>query len=114
MSNFKHNGENKGKVVYSKEILKSVIGLSVSEVEGVKVNYVNGDKEKLDGIKLTTDGDKISVDVTVDMFYGYNLPEVAYFIQQNIKHKVETMTKYKISTVDVHVDNVLFKEESAK
>lgn len=106
------NGNESGKVVYNEEILKSIVGLSVANTEGVKVKYKNKDKEQLDGVKITVKPDGIYVDVTVDMFYGSNIPEISYFIQQSIKHNVETMSKYKIVSVDVHVDNVVFKEEA--
>lgn len=103
--------KDNGKVVYNEEILKSIVGLSVANTEGVKVKYKGKDKESLDGVKITIKPDGIYVDVIVDMFYGVNIPEVSYFIQQSIKHNVETMSKYKIVKVDVHVDNVVFKEE---
>ena len=101
-----------GKVVYNEDILKSIVGLSVSNTEGVKVKYKNVKKEKLDGIKINVKPDGIYVDVMVDVYYGANIPEVSYFIQQSIKHNVETMSKYKIQAVDVHVDDVVFKEET--
>lgn len=118
MSLYKHykkeDNDNNGKVAYNEDILKSIVGLSVSSVEGVKVKYKGNDKSKLEGVKIISDKDNISVDVTVDMYYGYNIPEVAYFIQQSIKHNVETMSKFRIVKVDVHVDSVEFNEEASK
>ena len=38
------------------------------------------------------------------------MPEIAYGIQQTIKQMVESMTKYKIAKVDVHVQSVVFPE----
>ena len=48
-----------------------------------------------------------SVDVSVIAHYGYSVPELAYRIQQNIKQMVESMTKYKIAKVDIHVQSVV-------
>jgi len=110
----KGKNSTQGKVAYNEDILISIVGLSVSGVEGVKVRYKNNDKSKLEGVKIVTDKDGIHVDVTVDLFYGYNIPEVAYFIQQNIKHNVESMSKFKIASVDVHVESVEFNEEANK
>ena len=56
------------------------------------------------------------VDVSVIAHYGYSVPELAFRIQQNIKQMVESMTKYKIAKVDIHVQSVVFdqpKEEPA-
>ena len=42
---FKKDEENcKGKVAYNEDILISIVGLSISSVEGVKVKYKNNDK----------------------------------------------------------------------
>ncbi len=118
MSLYKHykkaDDNCKGKVAYNEDILISIVGLSISGVEGVKVKYKNNDKSKLEGVKIISDKDGIQVDVTVDMYYGYNIPEVAYFIQQSIKHNVESMSKFKIASVDVHVDSVEFHDEANK
>ena len=112
---FKKSAENcKGKVAYNEDILISIVGLSISSVDGVKVKYKKNDKSKLEGVKILSDKDGIHVDVTVDLYYGYNIPEVAYFIQQNIKHNVESMSKFKIASVDVHVDSVEFNDEANK
>ena len=112
---YKKSDDNcKGKVAYNEDILISIVGLSVSSVEGVKVKYKKNNNTKLEGVKIISDKDGIHVDVTVDMYYGYNIPEVAYFIQQNIKHNVETMSKFKIASVDVHIDSVEFHEEGNK
>ena len=48
------------------------------------------------------------MDISVIAYYGYKVPELAFRIQQNIKQMVESMTKYKIAKVDVHVTSVIF------
>jgi uncharacterized alkaline shock family protein YloU len=56
--------------------------------------------------------DGIYADVSVIVKYGYNVPELAYRIQQSIKQRVETMTNYKVVKVDVHIQDVVFEELS--
>ncbi|MBO6262644.1 MAG: Asp23/Gls24 family envelope stress response protein [Clostridia bacterium] len=55
----------------------------------------------------------MNVSVIVNIYYGYSIPDVAYNIQQNIKHSVESMSKYKIGNIDVKVNGVIFPDESA-
>ena len=57
--------------------------------------------------------DVVSIDVTVDVIYGYSVPDVAFDIQQCVRHNVESMSKYKVDKVDVHVNSVAFEEEQA-
>ena len=51
------------------------------------------------------------MNVSVEVYYGYSIPDVVYNIQKNIKHSVESMSKYKIGNVDVKVEGVLFSED---
>ena len=101
-----------GKVTYNAGIVKGIVVLAVSKVQGVSLKK-DGKKEKLDYIKVNFNGDVITVDVTVDFMFGYNVPDVAFDIQESVKHNVEDVSKYKVSSVDVHFDNVFFSENLA-
>lgn len=78
---------------------------SLRETEGIELV-----PSKSKGIKLSFEKEGVFVDISVIAHYGYNVPEIAYGIQQTIKQMVESMTKYKIAKVDVHVQSVVFPE----
>lgn len=105
MSNFRFNLNDKqnGKVVYNAGIVNGIVALAVEEVEGTTL--VSGKKR---GISLFLEKDGIYADVSVIVKYGYNVPELAYRIQQSVKQNVETMTRYKVAKVDVHIQDVVF------
>ena len=107
MSNYKFNSNDKqnGKVFYNAGIVKEIVALAVEEVEGKTL--VSGKKR---GISLYFEKDGIYADVCVMVKYGYNVPELAYRIQQSVKQRVETMTNYKVVKVDVHIQDVVFAE----
>lgn len=108
MATKKGHSTPSGKVVYNSSIVRSIIELAVPKVEGVAINTAGSSK---DSIILEFSGEfNVSVDVTVSVSYGYNIPDVAYNIQQSIKHNVEAMSEYKVDTIDVHVVNVIFDE----
>lgn len=99
------NGQN-GKVSYNTGIISGIVALAVTEVEGVAL--VPGKKK---GIRLYFEKDGVFADVSVVVNYGYNIPELAFRIQQAIKHNVESMTKYRVAKVDVHIQGVDFVSE---
>ena len=105
MSNFRFNLNDKqnGKAVYNAGIVNGIVALAVEEVEGTTL--VSGKKR---GISLFLEKDGIYADVSVIVKYGYNVPELAYRIQQSVKQNVETMTRYKVAKVDVHIQDVVF------
>jgi uncharacterized alkaline shock family protein YloU len=106
MANLKLDAEEKsGKVVYNAGIVRGIVALAINEVEGAQP--LSGKKS---GISLYNEKDGIYADVSVIVKYGYDIPELAYRIQRSIKQNVETMTKYKVAKVDVHVQDVIFEE----
>ena len=108
MSNFKltSNDKQKGKIVYNAGIVRNIVELAVAEVEGTVPA-----QGKKGGISLFLEKDGIYVDVSVVVKYGYNVPELAYRIQQSVKQSVENMTHFKVVQVDVHIQDVVFDGE---
>ncbi len=112
MAIYKRTGEErKGKVTYNAGIVKGIVVLAVSDVQGVALK--NDNKEKLNLTKVTFNEDVVSIDITVDVIYGYSVPDVAFDIQQCVRHNLESMSKYKVDKVDVHIDSVVFEENHA-
>ena len=104
MSNVRLNPEDKdGKVVYNAGIVRGIVALAINEVEGAQP--LSGKKR---GISLYIEKDGVYVDVSVAVQYGYNVPELAYRIQQTVKQSVENMTHFKVAEVDVHILDVVF------
>lgn len=111
MSNYKFNSnaKSKGKVVYNAGIINGIVALAINEVEGVQL--VSGKRR---GIALYIEKDGVYADVSVSVHYGHNVPELAYRIQQSIKQNVESMTRYTVAKVDVHIQDVVFDELPVK
>lgn len=107
MSKFRFNPNDKqnGKVVYNAGILNGIVALAVEEVEGTVL--ISGKRR---GISLFIEKDGIYADVSVIVKYGYNVPELAYRIQQSVKQNVENMTRYRVAKVDVHIQDVVFSD----
>ena len=111
MPNYNTNeSELNGKVTYNASIVKGIVALAVTDVNGVSLRKI-GNSDNFELIKLSFNDDDVDVDVSVDIEYGYNVPDVAYEIQQSVKRNVESMTKYKVKTVDVHFEGVSFPND---
>ena len=96
--------EKSGKVVYNAGIVRGIVALAIGEVDGASA--LSGQKQ---GINLYIDKDGIYVDVSIVVKYGYDVPTLAYRVQQSIKQNVENMTKYKVIKVNIHVQDILFE-----
>ncbi len=111
MASIKYNPNNgqKGKITYNEDIVNGIVMLSLQETEGIE--FV---PSKSKGIKLHFEKEGVYADVSVIAHYGYIVPELAFRIQQKIKQMVESMTRYKVAKVDVHVQSVLFPEPTTQ
>ena len=107
MSNFKLTTDDKqsGKTIYNAGIVHNIVALAIAEVEGTVPNT-----DKKNGISLYIEKDGVYADVSVIVKYGYNIPELAYRIQQTVKQSVENMTRFKVAEVDVHIQDVVFMD----
>ena len=93
MASIKYNPNGqKGRITYNSDIVSGIVVLSLQETEGIELV-----PSKSKGIKLCFEKEGIFADISVIAHYGYNVPELAYRIQQTIKQMVESMTKYKIA-----------------
>ena len=107
MSNFRLTSDSKqsGKTVYNAGIIEDIVALAIAEVEGTLPS-----QSKRNGISLYLEKDGVYADVSVVVKYGYNIPELAYRIQQSVKQSVENMTRFRVAEVDVHIQDVVFCE----
>lgn len=96
------NGQ-KGKISYNADIVSGIVVLSLQEAEGIELV-----PSKSKGIKICFEKEGIFADISVIAHYGYSVPELAYSIQQTVKQMVESMTKFKIAKIDVHIQSVVF------
>ena len=110
MAHIRHDptSTQKGKVTYNSGIVSGIVALAINEVDGVTLLNT-----KNKGIKLNFDKQGIIADISVKVDSSYNVSSLAFRIQQSIKHNVESMTKYKVAKVDVHIQDVNFPENSA-
>ena len=104
MASIKYNPNGqKGRVTYNSDIVSGIVALSLQETEGIELV-----PSKNKGIKVCFEKEGVFVDISVIAHYGYKVPVLAFRIQQTIKQMVESMTKYKIAKIDVHITSVVF------
>ena len=65
-----------------------------------------------EGVKISYDNqDNMTVDVYLNVIYGYNVSEIAYRVQENIKNSLSAMIDIDINKINVHVLDVEFPKE---
>lgn len=109
----------KGNVTYGSNIVLSVINLATKEIAGVS-SIVTKFSSVLkrwfsnnyyEGVKITYNKNAMNVDVYINVCFGYNVTEVAYRVQENIKNSLSGMIDIKINRINVHVLGVEFPKD---
>ena len=113
------NKPAKGRVTYDRNIVLSVINLAAKEIAGVSGLVANFGSVLMrwfsnnyyEGVKISYINDSVNIDVYLDVYYGYNVSEIAYRVQENIKNSLASMIEMKIDRINVHVLGVDFPKE---
>ncbi len=105
-----------GNISISNKAIARVVGHSALEcygiVETVSRRFSDSlleliKKEKMaKGVKITTSGDRIYIDVYVIIKFGVSISAVAESLKQTVKYNVEKFTGMIVNTVNVNIMGV--------
>ena len=110
--------ETKDNVTYKKHVVMSIVSLATQEINGIasisrkSVSMIRSalNKNINRGIIVDFNNNNAKIDVFVNVKFGFSVKDVAFRVQENIKASVESMTEYKVESVNVHVVGVNFSE----
>lgn len=69
--------------------------------------FVTEDSTKFTGIKITNFDQGIQIELHILIYYGSNIPQLCYEIQQRVKEFIESEIEVKILSIDITVDGVI-------
>ena len=114
-TNMKIREDKLGEVRIADDVVAIIAALAAMEVEGVTSmngNITNeivsrlGRNNLSKGIKLNVDGNRITIDVAINIGYGYEIPKVSQAVQEKVISAVENMTGLEVPAVNVRIANV--------
>lgn len=104
-----------GQVQIADEVVLIIAGLAATEVKGISSMAGNitedmisrlGKKNLSKGVRVDILDGVVSVEVAVNMDYGYSIPDTCKKVQEKVKTAIESMTGLEVSEVNVHVASV--------
>ena len=113
-----------GSIQISEDVVASVTGMAVLEVEGVcglsssigtDIAEMLGMKTLSKGVRLsTTETGALRIDCDVVSKFGQNIFELAKNVQDNVKSSVESVTGLRVAEVNVTVCGIALPKDSKK
>ncbi|MDO4540816.1 MAG: Asp23/Gls24 family envelope stress response protein, partial [Syntrophomonadaceae bacterium] len=102
-----------GIVRIADEVVSTVAGMAVADVEGVAAMSGGGwgtdlverlgKKNYGKGIKVEVGEDSTSLDIYLVVEFGYAIPQLAESVQKEVKLAIESMIGLKVSHINIHV-----------
>lgn len=104
-----------GNIRIHKNVVASIASIAAVEIEGVK--RIGGDfrsgileligKKSLMAIKVDFEkNDEIRLEVPLVIKYGFNIPDIANRVQENIRSALEKMTNLSIKYINVNIQSI--------
>ncbi len=82
-----------------------IVGMATVSMKDGLVRLLKKDSLK-NGIQVTVEDNKISLDFHVIVAYGVSISAVADNLINNVKYKVEAFTGMEIEKIDIYVEGV--------
>ncbi|MCK9594689.1 MAG: Asp23/Gls24 family envelope stress response protein [Candidatus Omnitrophica bacterium] len=113
-----HNDESRndyGLVKIHRNVISSISAIASSEVDGVKCVGKNLKSRFFEllgrrspsTIRVEFDkNDEVWVLIPIVIKYGYNIPEVAGKVQENVRNSLEKMTNLSIKDININVKSI--------
>lgn len=104
-----------GIIKIHKNVIASIASIAALEIEGIK--RIGGDlksgiieligKKYLSSVRVEINkSEEVDVEIPVVVKYGYNVPEVANRVQENVRNSLEKMTNLAIKEVNIKVQGI--------
>lgn len=106
---------NCGEVVIADEVVAVIAGLAAMEVDGVASMAGDATKELISkigrktlskGVKVDILEGVVTIAITLNLKYGFNIMAVSAKVQEKVKAAVENMTGLTVADVNVRVAGI--------
>lgn len=113
-------GENYGNLKISENVIETIAKLAALEVEGVvsiceTPSGIKGlialAQQPKRGISIDLSDEIATINISVNVKMGVNVPKVSEKLQENIKSSVQNMTSITVSKVNVYIADVEFENK---
>ncbi|WLD75517.1 Asp23/Gls24 family envelope stress response protein [Mogibacterium neglectum] len=113
MSNF--NTSN-GNITIDDQVIVGYITDEIHKIKGVSKmissisdsfsKNIFGRDSGMNGVRISRNGDNISINLHIIVYYGYNIPQLSYEIQSAVKTAIEEFTGLKVDAVNISVEGI--------
>lgn len=118
-----YEDDTKGTVQISDDVLSVISALAATEPEGIASirDGLSGDqitrssmKSLAKSVKVTVQDGKVTIQLVLNMKYGYSIPQTTRQVQERVKEVVENMTGLEVCHVHVSIADIAVENSKKK
>lgn len=116
MKSYSSEQNQMGSIKYNEDVLKTMVGMALNEVEGVAGfegkggGGILGRRNFSHISKISVDDKKVIIELSIVASYGLDLREKAREVQQKVRSTIESMTDLQIGAINITVAGLEFHE----
>ena len=108
-----------GQIVIADEIVAIIAGIAATEVKGVDSMYGGwsgeiisrmGIRDLSKGVSISIEDGHVSVKLSLNVRYGYSIPDVSRNVQDKVASAIESMTGLSVLDVNIRIAGVVNAE----
>ena len=110
-----------GQIVIADEVVAIIAGIAATEVKGVDSMYGGwsgeiisrmGIRDLSKGVSITIEDGHVSVKLSLNVKYGYSIPDVSRNVQDKVASAIESMTGLSVLDVNIRIAGVVNAENA--
>lgn len=115
MANREEAGTDLGRIKVHRNVIASITSLAACQVDGVKSVGKNLrsavqeflDKKEHPAVKVDIDKNgEVRLELPLVIKFGFNIPDVAAKVQENVRAALEKMTSLPIKDININVQGI--------
>lgn len=111
--------DENGQVIIADEVIAIIAGIAATEVEGVdsmdggwsgEIIAKMGIRDLSRGVTISVDDQQVSVNLRLNIRYGYSIPEVSKKVQDKVATAINSMTGLSVLDVNIKIAGIIAGE----
>lgn len=112
---YQSNKSNYGEIKIADDVISSIAAIAAKDVDGVKDTVGSNTNEIMSkfikkntgkGVRCQISDNKVIVDISLIIKYGYSIKDTSNKVQEKIKNAIENMTDFTVTDVNINIASI--------
>ena len=116
---YQSNKSSYGEIKISDDVIAEIAVIAAKDVDGVKDTVGSNTNEIVSkfikknntkGVKCQINDNKVVIDISLIIKYGYSIKDTSNKVQEKIKNAIENMTDFSVTDININIASIDIKD----